>query len=445
MSLQTDTGKLAEMWDCYQGLGSWASGNILPKHERESEAGYSRRVKGFNSPAIYRYLIDTFDCLYSHAPARIGMDDVYTDFLNNAGQGMDLDSLLNRGLKMGQVQGSAWLVMDTYEQQDDDLMSMKLKRTYPFLRLVAASDVKGLVVDELGRIIYFSYGYYDYDDTGALIQCYKIYTPGNVIDYGIDAEQEQYIRNRSILPQNLMPIIPIVPSGEPLRSGYLPASPTLGLYQGQYNIAATNSLIDESIYAQQFSVLVVKSNAAMDNLKLGTSNVLKLSQGDEASFISPSGTAVDLMLKRIDQDVVYMQKTFANLLTSGETQSGVAKVIDRQVGGMQLKKLSLYMQLVEYNIYQVFSAFMKNNNSDFIVDYYKDYDLGSIAEYITQAESMLKIGWSDDTKREIKLDLLKKFFSGADPELLVTLASSEEAALVKPETIETIKEVNNDL
>ena len=232
-----------------------------------------------------------------------------------------------------------------------------------------------------------------------------------------------------------MPVIPVVPSGEPLRSGHIPASPTLGLYQGQFGIASTNSLIDESIYAQQFSVLVVTGNIPnLDNLKLGTSNVLKLPENATAQFIAPSGTAIDLMLKRIDQDVMYMQKTFANLLTNGETQSGVAKNIDRQVGTMQLKKLALYMESVEYKIYEAFCAFMKAPaDASYTVEYYKDFDLGSIADYIAHADSMLKLSWTNETVLAVKEDLLKKYFSGVDPELLVELMTAEQEDTMESE------------
>lgn len=428
--LQSDTSKPRVMWDCYQGLNEWSTGTVLARHERESDAGYARRCKGFNSPAIYSYLIDTFDILYAHSPARIGIDDVFQQFAWDAGQGQSLDELLNRAVKMGEVQGSAWLVMDTSSEQPIDLQGMRESRSFPFLQLIEAADVTALLVDRMGRIVYFSYKYMDYDEMGEYAQCYKVYTPGKVTDFCLDEKGNATQKGETILPIGFMPVIPIIPSGEPLRSGYLPASPTLGLYQGQLSIATTNSLIDESLYAQQFSVLVVTGNVQnLEGLKLGTSNVLKLPENATAEFIAPSGTAIDLMLKRIDQAVVYMQKTFANLLTSGESQSGIAKNIDRQVGTMQIKKLAIYMEKVEYKIYEAFCTFMGTTPStDYAVDYFKDFDMEAISDYIAKASSMLQQEWSPEVVLAVKEDLLKKYFSGADPELLVKLCEAEMVA-----------------
>lgn len=443
--LQSDTSKPRVMWDCYQALNEWATGTILSRHERESDAGYSRRCKGFNSPAIYSYLIDTFDILYAHTPARIGIDEVYQQFTWDAGQGQSLDELLNRAVKMGEVQGSAWLVMDASSEQPVDLQGMRENRSFPFLQLIEASDITALLVDRLGRIVYFSYKYMDYDELGEYAQCYKVYTPGKVTDFCLDAKGNATQRGETILPAGFMPVIPIVPSGEPLRSGYLPASPTLGLYQGQLSIASTNSLIDESLYAQQFSVLVVTGNVQnLEGLKLGTSNVLKLPESATAQFIAPSGTAIDLMLKRIDQNVLYMQKTFANLLTSGESQSGIAKNIDRQVGTMQIKKLAIYMEKVEYKIYEAFCTFMGAvPAADYAVEYFKDFDMEAIADYISKAASMLQNEWSPEVILAVKEDLLKKYFSGADPELLVKLCEAEVVAAAEDKKEDKAEEQMN--
>jgi hypothetical protein len=173
------TPDLLNMYDCFKLSGRWANGTILPKHERESEGGYARRCASFVTPGVYNYLINTFDILFAREPSRTGHNDLYAQFLSNAGQGLDLTSLIKRALKMGEVQGSCWLVMDTPAEQPDNMEAMVAQRTFPFYDIVYAHNVDDIVVDMVGNIVKFSYWYTDADS--ALNQRWlKTYTPGMV-------------------------------------------------------------------------------------------------------------------------------------------------------------------------------------------------------------------------------------------------------------------------
>jgi hypothetical protein len=231
------------------------------------------------------------------------------------------------------------------------------------------------------------------------------------------------------LPYGRIPVVFMVPSQEPLVTAKLPSSPTLGLYHQQLNVAVTNSLIDESLYSQQFSVLTIFTDKDATKLNMGAGNALVLRPGDAASFISPAGTPIEMMLKRVDLSVSMMIRTFANMLTNGTTQSGEAKVIDRQVGALQLKNVANYLEQIEYKIYEVFQGFMGKDIAttgyEYTVEYYKDFDLTDISGYIAQAVEVMGMNISEEAKMEVKKSVLRKFMSGEDKEKIEELMEVE--------------------
>jgi hypothetical protein len=431
------------MLDCYRQRGGWVDGSILPKHEREKDTGYDRRRQSIFSPAVYRYLIDTFDVLFSHNPTRVGHDELYEAFLGNAGQGSNLSRLLKRAVKVGEVQGSSWLVMDSFQFQPQAMDAMIAQRTYPFLELVNADKVVELAVDSLGNIIHFAYEFPAEQADGSVGTYKKVFKPGFVEIYDIDG----VLMQTAELPSGVMPVIPVVPSGEILETYELPPSPTVGLYQGQFGITTTYSLIDESLYAQQFSILFLATKDDIKDVTLGTRNALRASEGSQASFISPSGTPVDLMLKRIESAFTMMIKTFANMLTNGDTQSGTAKVIDRQVGAQMLKDVASYLETVEYKIYELFCAYLaRQPNADYTVTYFRDFDLTDIASYLASAADALQLPLSERAKRELKVDIVKKLFAHLDPEDLTEIVVAEGMDTEPPteDKVDLVNEENND-
>lgn len=433
-NVQKNTTRLINQYECFMREGRWENGAILPKHERESDAGYTRRMAGFNSPDLYSYLIKTYGVLWAKDPSRDGMlDDSYKLFVDDAGYGMSLSEFLNMSLETAAVLGSVAIVMDADKNQPQSLEGMVMARSWPFLEMVLPQDFTKLVVDRVGRIKAFGYQYYSTADEMQSTLYERVYENGivTISHKETDEKGKETVVIDSITdyPMGKTPVVFVVPSRQPIVTGRIPSSPTLGLYNQQYSIAVTNSLMDESLYSQQFSVLFATTNRQMQDIKLGTSNILVLDQGDSASFISPSGTPIEMMLKRIDSAVTMMIKTFANMITNGTNQSGEAKNIDRQVGAMQLKNTAEYMQTVEYKIYELFFAFkgvdVMANQYDYTVTYFKDFDMTDIGEYIQNAVDVVGLGVSDDAKMEIRKMIIRKFFAGEDGATVAELIEAE--------------------
>lgn len=419
--ITNSTTRLKTMQQCYDQAGPWEDGTILRQHEREKQEAYTRRCAGIYSPSLYTYLIDTFDVVYSKEVNRTNYSDMYGAFIEDAGYGSNLSTVLKLAMKQAMVQGSSFIVMDTLEDQPTNLQDVITQRSFPFIEVIEANQVTSILMDKLGNLRQF--GYTVTEDLGFGEATYtKIYTQGYVeyLDY------EGAIAKSIELPYNILPVIPVVPNGKLIKNNELPSSSTMGLYQGQYSIASTFSLIDESLYSQQFSVLVVSTKDDLQNVTLGTSHALKLSEGSTATFIAPTGTPVDLMLKRIESAISLMVKTFANLLSSDGVQSGEAKLIDRQVGAMMLKTISLHMQSVEYKLYNMFCLLSGEvANPEFVVSYFKDFDLGSITDYVTQATSVLGLPISDEAKKEIRIDVVRKILGSIDNADLATVLVAE--------------------
>lgn len=427
MSISNNRTELSTMLDAYKQAGGWADGSVLVRHERESDKGYQRRKNSFCAPALYTHLINTYDVLWGHAPLRVDAPQPYDAFLEDCGAGQTLSGFLSRALKAALVQGSSWLVMDSQEEQPASLEEMYAQRAYPFLELVHAHQVTDLVVDRIGRIKKFAYTYNELGGDGETHTYTRTIVGG--MSHVSDAQGVQ-IGVPVVLPV-AMPVIPVVPTGEPLVSGALPESPTRSLYQGHRTVASTNSLIDESLYSQQYSILVVTGTDNLSDVVLGASNALKLNEGSNATFIAPSGTPIDLMLKRIESAVSFMTKTFASLLTGDQAQSGVAKVLDRQSGALQLRGMALFMQDVEYQIFNMFQSFMRQPvSSTYTVTYYSDFDLVDIASYVSAVASVLGMeGLGAEAKLAIRRDVLRKVLSGMDPLELQEVVAKETAGV----------------
>lgn len=425
-TVKSNQALLKSMWDCYRKKGGWENGSILPSHERESTQSYARRKKSFYAPGLYTYFINTFDCLWAKEPVRKNYTDLYKQFIWDAGYSMSLNQVLKRGLKTATSLGSAFLIMDTDADQSDNYEDMLDERKFPFLEIVLPQQVQQIVVDRLGRLIKFSYGYYAFDDENKTVLNYREYTPGKVTIY----DNKHTVTSTVETIEGTIPVIPIIPTREPLETSDLPSSPTLNLYQGELDITVNKSLINQQSYAQQFSILVINKDMTPipeGQVQIGVSDVMILGQQDKATFITPASSPIDQMLKNIDSDVLMMTKTFANLLTSGEAQSGVAKIIDRQVGSLALKDLSIYMQEIEYKVYELFCAFTNTTPSiEFDVEYNKDFDMTEIKSYIEDATKLLALELSDETKSQIRQDIVKSFFSGKDPDTLQKIIESEQ-------------------
>lgn len=436
--VQKNDTRLINQYNCFLHKDNWEDGSILPKHELETDQGYTRRKAGFCSPDLYTYLIKTYGILFAKNPTRTNYDSVYGLFLDDCGYGQNLNAFMQNALELSAVLGSVAIVMDSDKEQPADLEGMTIARTFPFMEIILPQNITQLVVDRVGRLIEFGYKYYKSTDQTHTTLYYKTYANGMLTESyeGKNAKGETMtvIEPAVEIPFGRIPVIMVVPSQEPLVTSRVPSSPTLGLYQQQLNIAVTNSLMDESLYAQQFSVLAFFTQLDTKSVKLGTSTGVRLDQNDRLEFVSPQGTSIDLMSKRVDQSVQMMIRTFANMLTNGTVQSGDAKVIDRQVGSMQLKNVSNYLEQIEYKIYEMFQGFMGNDvvqtGYDYTVTYYKDFDLTDISGYIAQAIEMLGTNISDDAKTFIRSVLLKKFLSGEDS---IKVSELVEAEMVNKE------------
>lgn len=433
MNVVKNTTRLTNQYNCFMHSGNWEDGSILPKHERESDTGYTRRKAGFCSPDLYSYLIKTYGVLFAKPPIREDYDDVFGLFIDDCGYGMNLNQFVQSALELGAVLGSVAIVMDADKEQPDSLESMGIQRTWPYMEMVLPQNITTLVVDKVGRIVQFGYYYHEATDVNQTIlyECtfkdgkrYKTHTAKDA-----KGNSTEIIDEVTDLPFGRIPVVFVVPSQEPLVTAKLPSSPTLGLYHQQLNIAVTNSLIDESLYSQQFSVLTIATLKDASKLNLGAGNALVIAPGDSANFISPAGTPIEMMLKRVDLSVSMMIRTFANMLTNGTTQSGEAKVIDRQVGALQLKNVANYLEQIEYKIYEVFQCFIGNDVAttgyDYTVEYYKDFDLTDIAGYIAQAIEVTNMNISDEAKMEVRKSVLRKFMSGEDKEKIEELMEVE--------------------
>jgi len=454
MNVIKNTTRMTNQYECFMHSGKWEDGSILPKHERESEVGYTRRKQGFCSPDLYSYLIKTYGVLFAKPPCREEYDDVFGLFIDDCGYGMNLNNFVQSALELGAVLGSVAIVMDADRDQPDSIEEMGIKRTWPYMEMILPQNITTLVVDKVGRIVQFGYYYHEATDETQTVLYECIFKNG--MKYKTHTEKDAKGNSTTVqdevteLPFGRIPVIFVVPSQEPLVTAKLPSSPTLGLYHQQLNVAVTNSLIDESLYAQQFSVLTVTTNKDATKLNMGAGNALILAPGDSASFISPAGTPIEMMLKRVDLSVSMMIRTFANMLTNGTTQSGEAKVIDRQVGALQLKNVANYLEQVEYKIYEVFQGFMGQDVTttgyEYTVEYYKDFDLTDLAGYIAQASEVIGMNISEDAKMEIKKSVLKKFMSGEDKEKIESLMEVEgkNKEPMGIEGLDTVTEVEDE-
>lgn len=442
-TMQMNKTRLIDQYECFTSSGKWEDGSILTRHERETDNGYARRKAGFCSTGLYSYLIKTYGILFAKTPTRAGQDDVYQLFIDNCGYGMDLNSFIEYSLGLGVNLGCVAIVMDADKVQPDSVDDMKNKRTFPFMEVVLPQNFTALEVDRVGRLKAFGYQFYKTDDTSRSMVYEKTYKSGKVTvshnETDKDGKVTEVIDSENDLLNGVIPVIIIVPSREPLVTSKVPSSPTFDLYKQQLNIAVTNSLMDESLYAQQFSVLCAITDIDLKDVTLGSNNILKLPIGSSLDFKAPSGTPIEMMLKRVEASTASMIKTFANMLTNGTTQSGEAKVIDRQVGALQLKNVSNYLEQIEYKIYELFNLFMKTpqiGEYEYTVTYFKDFDLTDIGSYINQALDMMQLGISDETKAEIKASVVRKFFSGESPEMVTKLVEIEENNTMEKETNE---------
>lgn len=447
---------LNQMYQCLTSSGAWMDGSILPKHEREQDESYNRRKQGFCSSGLYSYLINTYSLLFAKAPTRIGIEDSdpYGLFIDDCGYGMDLNSFMDYNLRLSACLGSVAILMDADAEQPASLEGMKLARSFPFLQTILPQNITVLVVDKVGRLLEFGYQYFDTLDVNQGTRKEKVYKKGTIetFEYKADPKDSKKTVRVSVDTQStgidIIPVIMMVPSREPLVTSQVPSSPTFDLYKQQYNIAVTNSLMDESLYAQQFSVLTIIGDVDISKITLGVNNALCLPTNTQASFISPSGTPVDLMIKRNEATTTSMIRTFANMLTNGTAQSGEAKVIDRQVGALQLKNISNYLEQIEYKIYEMFNLFMGKDvietGYEYTVKYFKDFDLTDIGGYIAQAGEVLSLDITDEAKAQIKASVLRKFFSGEDPAKIAEMVENEEKNITvkEPEDEPGAKEEN---
>ena len=406
-----------DMYDCYRAQGKWVDGSIFPRHARESDAGYKRRRDGFCSPQLYTYLLNTYDILWSSDPVR-SKQDVYDSFVWDAGSTRHINDWIRRALIRALVEGVSFLEM-SLPSQPETKMQMINDRAFPYLSIIGCSQLQRLVVNEVGKITLFAYKFYDCNDEGRLIEKYREYALvedhyTQTIIYRDKKNPKNLIRE-SQPTLDFIPIIPIVPSGDILQTSFVPGSPTLGLYQLQKNIAITMSLIDEGIYSQQFSILTIMSNKTFNDAKMGTSNGLSLAPGDDASFITPSPSPIDMMLKRIECNISVMVKTLANMITNDSTQSGAAKIIDRQTGMLQLGQMARYMERIEYGIYEMFCNITKATvNEKFSIVYQKDFSATDVKARIEAALELAKFNLSPEIKSEINWDVVSSYLKNLD-------------------------------
>lgn len=421
-----------QMLACYENSGAWADGTILTKHERELKESYERRCKQLVSPGFYPYLMDSFKVLWGTEPARTGADSLYLEgFVYNSGYGQSLSDAIKGALIRSQVLGSCFLVVDSFSEQPESREAMLAQRSYPYLEVINSFDVQTLEVDRTGAITLFAYNYQAGGETFT-----RTYTPHAVAD----TRHKDKASTSMEIPVR-MPVIPVAP-GVVLQSGETPPSPSLSLYQMQRAITNTLSMVSEEIAQTSFPLLVLNAaQAPKDSARLGVAQGLHLQPGESASYLTPSSDTVGTKLAYADRLKSLMVETTLNLLTNSQAQSGVAKELDRASSVQGLRALASYMEKVEYSIYELFCAWLKQApGTEYKVRYSRAYTEATIADYLTSALDILNGDFSESTKKAVRKETVARLF--ADDELLSAqlMQAEEEYAGSEPGTLDAVQE-----
>lgn len=419
----------------YKGSGDFADGNILLKHDRETADGYIRRKKSISYANYFRPVIDVaVNAVFSKDPSRsVKSENVQWDaFIKNVDGRNNLTAFVQKAATVAKKLGSAWIFMDNDIDAPVSLEEAVRDRKMPYLFIVEPQMIKTFEMDHLGNLISVSY-YERYTDAdGDIEYAVRCWTKDRVTLTATSQNKAESAVNNL----GLIPCVPFIGSGDDLEEYEIPFPDYTNIYQLNTKIVNVDSLLTNGMFQQGFSILLLAGSMDKD-LEIGESSAINYDKEgtgtvDAPSFIAPDAAPLEMMMKYMDvlKTQIQEQSVADFTTTKSESQSGIAKRLDNLNRSEHLENFATYIEAVEVKVAKLFGLYT-SSVIELTSEYNKDFDIDDITTSLEQAIKALGVEWdSQDVKKAIKEDTIRKYFSEKDQEAVEKLVESEKNSAV---------------
>lgn len=400
--------------DAYNGMGGYADGTYLRKHERESNEKYTQRRElayylNYFKPCVDAHVSPIFKTNairdWSGAGAttwEIFLEDV--DF-----KGTTFKDLMKQAAQKAKINGVCFIAVDRAEEMGEmSLASLEENReNIPYAFVIEPVCVNEIVVDKFGRITKFEYLERDaYNEEQPAKRTLTV--------EGWELHDSKGIHKGS-WSLGMVPIIPVPSRNSSDNFNPFPPSEFISIAKTNHAIYNMSSWLSDILINQTFSVLVYPSSST-DDLILGTSNALGFPSeaSHEPKFIAPAAEPANILHAEIDrlQQECYRMSGVVNVTGVKGEQSGVAKAWDFERTNQLLSDFADILESTEKKVANLFQRFT-GVEFEYTVNYPNDFSIADVQTELANAEIAKGLAFGDDFNEQV----FKRVLTSYLPEL----------------------------
>jgi hypothetical protein len=371
--------------DSYKGGKHYIKRDYLHTHSKEKQEDFSRRKTRSYFYNYCRPVIDSFTYfLFKSNPTRTSNGATAPDvmkFIADPTKGTeDLNDVMKHHAFTLLKLGRSWLKMDTPAFSPISKADEQYRESLPYIYHYPAEDVLDWAEGEEGALRWVKVWdrrdnkvSFDYD--GATVDNIKIWYPEAVGTYAQDG-------NLISVEENLLGMVPFILTklNENMQSFISDISIT---NQSIYNWC---SLLDEILYKQTFSQLVVPGDAkqALSEKRVGIASAFTFDPNAKHAphFIQPDPKQGDLIQRQIDDAIkeIYRAAQLEWVDSQRATnKSGSAKQFDFQNTNKVLGGIASSLEQTEKNIFKMYNKLRGNEEAEATAPQYpRDFSVAAL-------------------------------------------------------------------
>jgi hypothetical protein len=421
-----DTAEQQLISDAFYGSGGFKDGSYLIQGSNEKVEKYRIRLR-LSSYANYMQMV-VGGSVYPivNSVSRSSQNDLLNAFLRDCdGNGTSFaDFMRNMAIEM-EMFGSVITFVDSLREQPETRLEMSQVRAYPYVVKVTPLFINEYELKSENELIYMRYQCGDLNG----VPQYEVYDNGFFF--------------KALYSDDLDGYAPIEEPGKPLTE---PLVCCFGGYESPWELPpssyATIAYRCRSIYNLQsrinlqcdqmtFPILWNGNQPLEKDATFAENNVwngapLSNQPMQKPDYIVPPNTMASIREEIEAQKKEIFETCNLNVLSTSADASGASRAYSDILRIEQLKTRSLKMSEIEEAIVQSFCDKVGIDN-DYIVEYPNDFASLTLTDQLLNAHSLVDLGVSDFTQKEIRKKMSVSFFPNASIVRKQDILDAEEA------------------
>lgn len=402
--------------DAYFGTGGFENGAYLDKHKRESSEDYAFRKQSAYYLNYFAPIVNALvDPIFKKNPLRDyhgSAEEIVKNFSQDVdAAGTNIQSFIKRAAVMAKVYGISFIVVDNVRCSDSrSLQEMIQRRQFPYAYVLEPDNLEDYGIDKTGDLEYIKFKEIAHVESGTIQYRYVYFDRISWKIWGDGVIHHQGNHNLGCVP--VVPLFSRMLEQKTMR----PAPELLPIARTAKALYNQCSWLGEILRNQTFPLLTIPS-LDVNDLVIGTNNALGYNPdyNHEPGFIAPPSDPATVLQNQIStliQEMYRMANLSFIISTTQNNNSGIARQWEFERTNQQLANFATQCAHAELSMMQLVAKWV-NEDISYTVSYPENFGIVDVTEELTQAQTVLDMGLTDDLREEV----LKKVLAAYCPDI----------------------------